>query len=162
MTQVSLVVAIDEQRGMGYKNRLLCHLPADLKHFKELTMGKPIIMGHQTYLSIGRPLPGRKNVVLTKQTIAMDGVELAHSVEHALDLVEHAPEIMIIGGAQVFEQTLTMATHIYLTKIHHHFKADVFFPDIDETLWTRHVIGTHPKDEKNPYAMTFFRYERRR
>ena len=102
MPQFSLVAAIDENYGLGNNNQLLCHLPADLKHFKQITMGKPMIMGKKTYQSIGKPLPGRRNIVLTTQPTHIEGVELACSMQDALELVNESPEVMVIGGAVIF------------------------------------------------------------
>ncbi|WP_131782202.1 dihydrofolate reductase [Legionella gresilensis] len=160
MANFSLVAAVDENYGLGKDNQLLCHLPADLKHFKHLTMGKPIIMGKKTYQSIGKPLPGRQNIVLTTQALQIEGVDIACSLQQAIDLAGHAPEVMIIGGAAIFEQFLPLANQIYLTMIHHQFNADVFFPKFDLAAW--HCIQTQyrPHDEKNLYDMTFYQYKR--
>ncbi len=160
MQEISLIVAMDTQRGIGYQNELLCHLSADLKHFKAVTMGKPIIMGHHTYKSIGKPLPGRLNIVLTRQNIQIEGVQIAHDLSQALAVAASAEEVMIIGGAQIFTQSMALATRIYLTEIHHHFQADVFFPELDPKEWQRQVLSTHSRDEKNPYDMTFYVLER--
>ncbi|ASQ47242.1 dihydrofolate reductase [Legionella clemsonensis] len=160
MTTISLIAAIDENYGLGKDNHLLCHLPADLKHFKALTMGKPIIMGKKTFTSIGKPLPGRLNIVLSKQIKKINGVEVAESLEKALALVTEVPEVMIIGGATVYQQALAKASTMYLTKIHHQFEADVFFPKFDETNWQVKEAVFFPKDEKNKFNMTFYRYER--
>lgn len=162
MTSISLVVAIDEQNGLGKDNQLLCHLPADLKHFKTLTMGKPIIMGRNTYDSIGKPLPGRTNIVMSRSNVQIEGVELVSSLAEALALVADVPEAMIIGGAKVFEQALALASKIYLTLIHHQFEADVFFPKLDESVWHCTESTFRPRDEKNSYDMTFCCYERKR
>ncbi|STX27733.1 dihydrofolate reductase FolA [Legionella beliardensis] len=161
MPQFSLIAAVDENYGLGNNNQLLCHLPADLKHFKQITMGKPIIMGKKTYQSIGKPLPGRRNIVLTTQPGQIEGVELACSMQNALELVNESPEVMVIGGAVVFEQFLPLASQIYLTLIHHQFKADVYFPRLDHTVW--HCIHSQyrTRDEKNLYDMTFYQYVRR-
>lgn len=160
MSIISLIAAIDENRGMGKDNQLLCHLPADLKHFKQLTLGKPVIMGRKTFDSIGKPLPGRLNIVLSKRTLAIAGVTRVGSLNQALELVNDEPEIMIIGGAGVFEQALPLAQRLYLTVIHHMFSADVFFPNLDMTEWYLLNEGFWPHDEKNHYDMTFYHYER--
>lgn len=160
MTIISLIAALDEQYGLGKDNRLLCHLPADLKHFKTLTLGKPIIMGWNTYVSIGKPLPERRNIVLSRNQRQIKGVEVAGSLTEALSLVANLPEVMIIGGASLYKQSLSIASKIYLTFIHHQFEADVFFPKLDKSLW--HCIETkfRARDEKNNYDMTFCNYER--
>lgn len=160
MSKISLIVAIDEHRGIGFQNALLCHLPADLKHFKAVTLGKPIIMGYRTFVSIGRPLPGRLNIVLTRQERQIEGIQIAHTLKQALSFSSSADEVMIIGGANVFEESLSLADRIYLTKIHHHFQADVFFPELNSSEWCAHVLGEHARDEKNAYDMTFYIFER--
>ncbi|KTD21013.1 dihydrofolate reductase [Legionella lansingensis] len=160
MPIISLIAAIDENYGLGKDNRLLCHLPADLKHFKSITMGKPVIMGRNTFVSIGKPLPGRQNIVLSRQERVIEGVDVVDSLNQALALVVGAPEVMIIGGASVYEQALPLASRIYLTVIHHRFPADAFFPKFDQQAWQISETSIHPKDEKNSYDMTFYLYER--
>lgn len=160
MTIISLIAAIDENNGLGKDNHLLAHLPADLQHFKTITMGKPIIMGRKTYDSIGKPLPGRLNIILSHHQISVDGVEVVDSLPKAISLVDDVPEAMIIGGATIYEQALTLATRIYLTVIHHQFAADVFFPKLNESTWHCEDKIFRERDEKNSYDMTFYRYER--
>lgn len=160
MKKISLIAAVDEHYGLGQSNQLLCHLPADLKHFKQITLGKPVIMGKKTFLSIGRPLPNRQNIVLTSQHEDIADVEIAHSLKQALNLANHATEIMIIGGEKVFQESISIATHIYLTIIHHQFEADVHFPRFDTAAW--HCLNSEfrPADEQNIYDMTFYQYQR--
>lgn len=160
MTIISLIAAIDEQGGLGKNNQLLCHLPADLKHFKAVTFGKPIIMGRKTFESIGRVLPGRLNIILSRQDLYIKDATVVKSLNRALDLTHDTPEVMIIGGAKLFEQALSMAQHVYLTLIHHRFDADVFFPLLDKTVWHCQEAIYRPLDELNEYEMTFYRYER--
>ena len=160
MSTISLIAAVDENNGLGINNQLLCHLSADLQHFKAITLGKPIIMGRGTFDSIGKPLPGRLNIVLSHKTSAIAGVTVLNSLDQALTQTKEMPEIMIIGGAQLFKQTLGMADRLYLTRIHHQFKADVFFPFIDEKLWCCRQQEYRQHDEKNNYDMTFYTYER--
>lgn len=160
MTIISLIAAIDEDGGLGINNQLLCHLPADLQHFKSTTMGKPIIMGRKTFESIGKPLPGRKNIVLTRSLSSIEGVIVVDSLLSALNQVKDTPEIFIIGGAELFTQSMQMATRLYITRIHHQFSADVFFPKIDEHLWSCRKKEFRTHDEKNEFDMTFYIYER--
>jgi len=160
MSRINLIVAMDEKRGIGKNNALLCHLPADLKHFKTLTLGKPIIMGYHTYQSIGKPLPGRLNIVLSRQQRDIEGVTVVHSLQDALQLTQDYDDVMIIGGESVFKQALPLANRIYLTVIHHQFAADVFFPEFDLTQWHRIVMSTKQHDETNQYDMTFYQYDR--
>lgn len=160
MLKISLIAAVDLNNGLGKNNQLLCHLPADLQHFKHITMGKPILMGRKTYLSIGRPLPGRRNIVLSHQLEPSAGIEIMDSFEEACQKVQE-PELMVIGGAGVFKDSLSLASTIYLTIIHHVFEADVFFPKLDDTAWQREVLSIYHRDENNPYDMTFLRLDRR-
>ena len=158
---ISLIAAVDQNWGMGKNNRLLCHLPADLKYFKQHTLGKPIIMGRKTYDSIGRALPGRLNIVLSRQKRPIADVTVVESLQEAFQLAQDAPETMVIGGANVFEQALPLTQRIYLTMIHHLFEADVFFPKLDASIWRLSLQSERERDENNPYDMTFHQYERR-
>lgn len=160
MTIISLIAALDEAGGLGKNNQLLCHLPADLQYFKATTMGKPIIMGRHTYESIGRPLPGRLNIVLSRTTLSIPGVTVVDSVDQILDQTSTFPEIMIIGGAQLYNATIHMATRLYITRIHHRFDADVFFPNIDPQIWRCIKNEFRPHDERNEYDLTYYIYER--
>lgn len=160
MSKISLIVAVDEKGGIGKGQELLCHLPADLAFFKAQTMGKPIVMGRRTYESIGRPLPGRRSIVLTTQNIQIPNVQIAHSTEEALSLCQHDLEVMVIGGSSVYKKLLPMAHHLYVTQIHHAFSADVFFPIFDAKLWTVSILKQFAADEKNIYNLTFMRYDR--
>ncbi len=160
MTIISLIAAIDESRGLGYKNKLLCHLPADLKHFKALTLGKPVIMGRKTYESIGKALPGRLNIVLSAKQTVIEDATVVSSLEQALALTSIAEEVMVIGGAKVFDAALLFADRIYLTIIHHQFIADAFFPLLNREQWHIEETGVCIRDDKNNYDMTFYRYDK--
>lgn len=160
MTIISLIAAIDENRGLGKENKLLCHLPADLKHFKDLTLGKPIIMGRKTYLSIGKALPDRLNIVLSRSLTSLADATVVGSLREAIGLTTDASEIMIIGGGQVFTDALPFAERVYLTLIHAAFDADTFFPELDKNFWNCTRALDRPHDEKNKYNLTFFQYER--
>lgn len=160
MVSISLIAAIDEGGGLGINSQLLCYLPADLQHFKKITMGRPIIMGRKTFESIGKPLPGRTNIVLSHSTSPIDGVIIADSLSSAIQQNKDAPEIFIIGGAEIFGQSISIATRLYITRIHHHFKADVFFPKINELVWRCQNKEFRQHDDKNEYDMTFYTYER--
>ena len=159
--KISLIAAVDEAFGLGRNNALLCHLPADLQHFKSITMGKPNIMGRKTFDSIGRALPGRKNIVLSRQGFKIDDVYVVDTLEKGLLLAEPYPEVMMIGGAGIFEQVIGLAQHIYLTQIHARFDADVFFPQLDEATWCCSERIERVPDQKNPYAITFLQYQKR-
>lgn len=160
MTKISIVAIVDKANGLGKNNQLLCHLPADLAHFKALTWGKPILMGRKTYESIGKPLPGRKNIVISRQTNAIPGVDIFPSLEVAFSLLNDYPEVMVVGGAQIYQQTLPVADYIYLTRIDHQFAADVFFPSLDSAVWRCTQTVSRPADEKNQYSLSFCEFER--
>lgn len=157
---ISLIAAVDENYGIGKNNQLLCHLPADLKYFKNMTMGKPIIMGRKTFESIGKPLPGRCNIVISRHGVKMDGLFNVNSLTSALAVPTESDEIMVIGGATIYQQAMPYASRIYLTKIHHQFEPDVYFPAFDKTGWNCIETTFRPKDEKNEYDLTFYIYER--
>lgn len=126
---ISLIVAHDKNRVIGYENDMPWHLPGDLQYFKETTMGKPIIMGRKTFESIGRPLPGRRNIVITRNaSYSADGIEVVGSLDEALTLVNGVPEVMVIGGEQIFTQALPLADRLYITLIDHEFHGDTYFP----------------------------------
>lgn len=127
---VSLIAAVDRHRGIGKNNRMLVHLPEDLRHFKRTTLGCPVVMGRRTWDSIGRPLPGRRNIVLTRDPAwRAEGAEPAASLDAALALVADAPKVFVIGGADVYAQALPRADELLLTEIDAAFDADSFFPE---------------------------------
>lgn len=157
---ISLIAAVDEQFGLGKDNALLCHLPADLQHFKSLTLGKPIIMGRKTFDSIGKALPGRQNIVLSHRPLIIDNIIVEASLEAALESTKDQAEVMIIGGANVYEQAMAFAQRIYLTVIHHQFDADVHFPEMNQQEWVCTSEAKHQKDDRHLYDMTFYEYQR--
>ena len=156
--KISLIVAMANDRVIGRGNQMPWHLPADLKHFKSVTLGKPVIMGRRTFESIGRPLPGRQNIVITRNSDwHQDGVEIVSGLEAALELVSSYEEVMIIGGGQLYKQSLPMADKLYLTHIELAVPdADTWFPDYQPDLWSYDEIMSCEPDEKNPY---FYRFE---
>lgn len=159
---ISIIVAVDEQGAIGYENKLLCYLPNDLKHFKEITIGHAIIMGRKTYESLPkRPLPHRKNIVLTTgDKTSDDGAVRVDSWEKALD--EAGENAFVIGGASLYKQTLDKVERIYLTRIHYVFEeADAFFPSLDLLQWKLIEKSDFASDEKHRYAYTFETYVRR-
>jgi len=159
---LSLIVAMDEDRTIGREGGMPWHLPADLKHFKRTTLGKPVIMGRRTYESIGKPLPERRNIVLSRGGFQAEGVETAYSLEEALEMTETAEETMIIGGADVFERALPKADRIYLTRIHGHFEGDTHFPPFDHNDWDVESVENRDADADNPFPMTFIELHRKR
>lgn len=160
---ISLLVAADENNVIGLNNQLPWHLPADLKYFKNQTWGLPVVMGRKTFESIGKPLAGRTNIVITRNAAwAFENVAVAHTLQEALTIGQQAGanEIFVIGGAEVFKSALPIARRIYLTRIHHHFDGDVYFPEFSKTDWQLVTHHTHQPDEKNKYAYTFEVWER--
>lgn len=159
---LSIVVATDENGAIGKDNRLLWHLPADLKRFKALTTGHSIIMGRKTYESIGKPLPNRRNMVITRQSgLKIEGAEVVHSLTEALVLCKNEAEVFIIGGAEIFQQALPLTRQIYLTIVHHSFPADTFFPEINSNEWIETEKIICQPDEKNVFPFTFITYRKR-
>jgi len=159
--RITLVVAVAENGVIGARNQLPWHLPADLKRFKAITMGKPIVMGRKTWESIGRPLPGRRNIVVSRQPgLTIEGVEVVQSLDDAVLIAKGVEELMVIGGAQLFAQALPLATRIELTRVHAAFDGDTFLPPVDPDAWRESAIEEHAPDEKNPYAYSFVTLEK--
>lgn len=157
---ISIIVAVADNNLIGGSNKLLWHLSADLKRFKVLTMGHPVIMGRKTFESIGRPLPGRENVVITRNSgFRAAGVITVGSLEEALKKFA-GHDVFIIGGAEIYAQSLRFADKIFLTRIYHSFEGDAFFPEIDEREWKIEKTEMHNPDEKNPYRYAFVDYVR--
>jgi dihydrofolate reductase len=160
MTHITLVVAIDAQRGIGVDNKLPWHLPEDLAHFKRVTLGHPIIMGRKTFDSIGRPLPKRRNIIVTRnRDWRHEGVESAASLADALALVGDEPA-SIIGGAQVFTEALPIADRMIVTHIDGVYRCDTFFPEIDPAVWT--VTAREEHRSGDGVAFSFVTYERKK
>ncbi|MDG9670722.1 dihydrofolate reductase [Hahella sp. CR1] len=160
---LSIVVARAENGAIGVENTLPWRLSNDLQYFKRVTMGKPIIMGRKTFDSIGRPLPGRTNIVVTRnKDWRHDGVSVAHSLEEAVSLAEREPveEVMLIGGAELYRQGLAAAQRVYLTEVKTSVQGDAFFPELDPADWRETSRESHPADEKNQYPHDFVVFER--
>jgi dihydrofolate reductase len=159
---IVLVVAVADNGVIGRGGTLPWHLPDDLKFFKAVTMGKPLLMGRRTFESIGRPLPGRRNLVLTRGAGAFPaGVETVTSIDAALALLPEAPELCVIGGATLFAQALPIARRLYLTEVHGEIAGDVHFPPWNRADWRETERREHPADERHLYAMSFVTLERR-
>ncbi len=158
---ISLIVAMAQNGVIGRDNALPWRLPADLKRFKAFTLGKIVLMGRKTFESIGRPLPGRDNLVLTRDRgWWASGVIVVHSVEQALTQAG-ANELVAIGGAQIYRLLMPFARRIYLTHVHADVPGDTFFPDFDPTQWDDVECRMHPADEEHAYPVTFVTLERR-
>jgi dihydrofolate reductase len=155
MTGLSLIWAMGHNQVIGINNKLPWHLPAELAYFKSVTMGHPIIMGRRTFESIGRPLPGRTNIVLTRDdTFTADNIVVVHAVDQVLEQYGHAGAF-VIGGTQIYRQFYPYAERLYITMIDHDFEGDEYFPEIDWSQWRliEQTPGLH--DEKNPYIYSF-------
>ncbi|AKU62314.1 dihydrofolate reductase [Aggregatibacter aphrophilus] len=152
---LSLIVAMTQNRVIGKDNHMPWHLPADLAWFRQNTTGKPVIMGRKTFESIGRPLPKRTNIVLSRQPFEYDGVIWKDSLESAVDFVCDSEEIMLIGGGQLFNEYLSQADRLYLTEIQTELDGDTFFPSINWDEWLIEFEQYRPADEQNPYDCRF-------
>lgn len=152
---LSLIVAMSQNRVIGKNNQLPWHLPADLAWFRENTLGKPVIMGRKTFESIGRPLPKRTNIVLSRQAFHFEGTQWQSSLQDALDSVKDFPEVMLIGGGELFKQALPQAKRLYLTEIQTALEGDTFFPELDWANWCIEFEQYRPKDENNAYDCRF-------
>ncbi|MBI3888251.1 dihydrofolate reductase [Candidatus Nomurabacteria bacterium] len=168
---ISIIAAIGKNNELGKGNSLLWKMPADMEYFKKVTSGHPVIMGRKTFESIGRPLPNRQNIVITRdKTYMRDGVNVAHSLEEALQIIKtssypllqgEGKEIFVIGGAEIYKQAMSVTDKLYITHIDAEDKnADVFFPEIIPIVWNEISHEKHQKDEKNPFDYTFSVYEK--
>lgn len=160
--EISLVVAMSDNAAIGQAGQLPWHLPNDLKYFKSVTMGKPIIMGRTTYESIGKPLPGRTNIVLTQnKSFQAPGCVVLHDKTAVVDYCEAEKEIMIVGGAQIYQLFLADITKLYITKVHTSIKADTYFPKIDFSKWQEIERQEYKKDDKHAFDYSFITFIKR-
>jgi len=156
MTLISAIVAMSENRVIGRDNALPWHISADLKRFKALTLGKPVVMGRKTYESIGKPLPGRPNIIISRSGFQADGVKVYGSVFEALSEarilagLQNLDEIMVIGGAQIYKETLPLLDRIHMTQVHQHVEGDAMFPVLAPREWIETFREDHAADDKNP------------
>ena len=158
---LAAIVAMSENRVIGQHNRLPWHLPADLRHFKAITLDKPILMGRKTYQSIGRALPNRCNVIITRDmNFDAPGCVVVDSIETALDAVAYSDEVFVIGGAQLYEQLLPRTQRIYMTIVHHQFEGDAYFPVLNHAEWRELERNDYVADGQNPYAYSFIILEK--
>jgi len=161
---ISMIAAMDENRLIGADNALPWHLPADFRHFKQVTMAKPIIMGRKTFESIGRPLPGRKNIVLTRGEFSHEGVVTVSTIDEALREASQdtdAEEVMIIGGANLYQQMIGKADKLYLTHVKTACDGDAWFPEVDMREWEVVSQQSVLADENNNYDFDIVEYQRR-
>ena len=159
--KVSMIVAASANNVIGANAGMPWHLREDLRRFKEITMGKPMIMGRLTFESIGKALPGRRSIVITRQVdYQQAGVEVVTTPDAALELAGDAEEVMIIGGGEVYEQLLPMTDRIYLTRVHAEFDGDTFFPEINEDEWQIVSSEPLPPNDERPFSISFQILER--
>ncbi|WP_343662964.1 dihydrofolate reductase [Chryseobacterium mucoviscidosis] len=158
----TIVVAMGEKNEIGFENQLLWHLPKDLKHFKEITSGHPVIMGRKTYESIGKPLPNRTNIVVSRKTDWFEeGILIVGSIKEAVKFAKKIDEdVFIIGGGKIYEQTMDVVDKLEVTLVKADLEADTFFPKIDPKIWKKTDEICHEKDEKNHYDFCFQTFER--
>lgn len=162
--RLSLVAALDRNRGIGQGNALPWHLPDDLKHFKALTVGKPVLMGRKTAESLGRALPGRTNLVLTRRgEVPFEGMRAVASLDEALAVAgdEAAAELCVIGGGEIYRLLIGQADTLHLTWVEAEVPADTHFPEVDPAVWQEAGSELHAADARHPYAFRFVRYTRR-
>lgn len=153
---INMIAAVGKNMEIGYNNNLLCHLPKDLRHFKDITCGHPVIMGMKTWLSLPKkPLPNRRNIVVSRKKTHIEGAEVANSIAEALKMVAHEPEAFVIGGAMMYKLFLPFADKLYLTRIVSCFAADTWFPTFSEDDWLLTDNEYSEKDEKNIYDLYF-------
>lgn len=158
---VTLIVAVADSGVIGRNNTLPWHLPEDLKRFKRLTLGKPVVMGRKTFESIGKPLPGRQNIVVTRDpNYSGNGVTVVHGADDAVRAAAGAGEIMVIGGAELFRQFLPLAGRVHLTRVHGNVEGDVHWPALDDRQWRVVEREEYAADERHAYAMTFEVWEK--
>lgn len=161
--KLSIIVAVAENGVIGHNNQLIWHLPEDLKMFKRLTSGHPIIMGRKTFESIGKPLPNRTSIIITKNPeFQIEGCITVHSLEEAIEAANEIEEneAFIIGGAEIYRLALPFVDTIYLTEVHHSFEGDTFFPAIDKDIWEEVNRTDHDVDEKHLYKYSFVELEK--
>lgn len=162
LPNLSIIAALSDNRVIGRDNQLPWRMPADLAHFKRLTMGKPIIMGRCTWESLPGLLPHRTHVVVTRdRDYVVEGGLVVHSIQQALELVGDVEEMMVVGGANLYAQTLPLASRMYLTVVHDFFDGDTAFPDYEEAEWQEVSRQSHAADARNPHAYSFLTLARR-
>jgi dihydrofolate reductase len=159
---ISIIAAMDRNRLIGNNNELPWHLPADLAHFKKITLNKPILMGRKTYESIGRPLPGRQNIVISRnKDLKIEGVTVVNTLEGAIESLKDVDELIVVGGSIIYELMLPRAQRMYLSYVDGEFEGDAWFPEFDETQWDVAESVVQEPDEINRYGCRFVTYERK-
>lgn len=160
--ETAIIVAIANHNAIGKDNNLLCHLPGDLKRFKEITFGHTVIMGRNTFFSLPKgALPNRRNIVLSFDDEKFDGCETALSIEEALKLCSNDDKVFFVGGASIYKQAYPMIDKLYITRVHTDFEADTFFPEIDYSEWEKTFSESHEASKESPYSYTYENYSRK-
>jgi len=158
---ITIIAAVAENNALGKDNKLIWHLPADLKRFKKVTANHHVIMGRKTFESLGKPLPNRTNIIVTRNTnfSAQDCI-VVNSLQQALESVKNDESPFILGGAEIYKQAIKIADKLDITFVHHKFEADVFFPEIDKSIWKETSRENFKADKKNNYNYSFVTFER--
>lgn len=162
--KLSLIAAVANNNVIGSENRLIWHMPADLKHFRKITMGNTLIMGRKTFESIGKPLDGRETIVVTKkEKYDAQGCRVVHSIKEAIQAVKDEKEVFVVGGSEIYEQTINLyhTRRLYITRVYANFEGDAFFPDIDPEKWELMEMEEFDADEKNKYPYAFLVYKKK-
>ena len=158
---ITIIAAIAEKNALGKDNQLIWHLPADLKRFKKVTLNHHIIMGRKTFESLGKPLPKRTNIVITRNTnYKAEGCIVVNSLQKAIEAAKEDENPFTLGGAEIYKQAIKIADELDLTFVHHTFEADVFFPKIDKSVWTETLREDFKADEKNKYDYSFVKFKK--
>ena len=163
MSRLIIIVATGKNRGIGKEGKLLWHLPDDLKFFKHQTLGCPLIMGRKTFDSIGKPLPGRRNIVLSRnKDLLIPGAEVFPDLSAAIDACENEPKVFVVGGGEIYRQAMPLTDELIVTHVEHSLDADAFFPEIDSDVFRLVSRQDHPADEKHAHPFSFCFYERKK
>lgn len=158
---ITIIAAVAKSNALGKNNQLIWHLPADLKRFKQVTLGHHVIMGRKTYESLGKPLPNRTNIIITRnKDYQAEGCIVTHSLTEALAAAKEDPNPFILGGAEIYNQAMKIADKLDLTFVHHTFEADAFFPEINTDEWIETSRSDYKADDKNKYDYSFVTYKR--
>ena len=158
---ITIIAAIAENNALGKDNQLIWHLPADLKRFKKVTLNHAVIMGRKTYESLGKPLPNRTNIIITRNgDFKAEGCVVVNSLQQAIEASKEDQNPYILGGAEIYKQAIEIADKLDLTFVHHPFEADAFFPEIDKTIWKETSRENFKADDKNNYDFSFVTFER--
>jgi len=158
---ITIIAAIAKNNALGKDNKLIWHIPADLKRFKKVTLNHHVIMGRKTYESLGKPLPNRTNIIITRNAnFKAEGCVVVNSLQDAIEAAKEDKSPYILGGAEIYKQAILIADKLDLTFVHHNFEADAFFPEIDKTIWKETLREDFKANDKNKYDYSFVTFER--